>query len=461
MFLVATIGLVSADVNFRYSADYAIIEDDGTFTTTTTPVNGFSSVGYECLDADCSLVGAQIPGLTSTTTSDEIIVVYPTALVNENGYLLYFYDDDYIGRWRPCVKIWGDFPDQTFDDPSPIYLAKKRSGYAPIMGMNVVNQVRPNIPVEVGVSVGIDADTYSAINDTRQSDAPLNEDVETMVFLEIIDSDGDVIYADSQTLYISYSGVASASFTYAGFSDTGSYDVRLYTNVTDAKILNSQVNGETSTITGIEVIPANLTNYTYTFIRNLEMNPRKPEEGTTADFTFDYLSNHMDENGVLTPVSTRVETSIYRDGVLREQNVYYLNATSSATSLASYAFSHSLTHDGSYRVVVRGDPESTLGSVSYGMQQELTFVIEDNDGYFPDDDDNGGNDDDDDDDDENELKLLLANKQNAEEADVLDLTTEGLTKLEKLKRIMWILFWIILALILLILAIVLYRKYRK
>jgi len=369
--LTFSLTLVSADKTVNYNIYQAIIEDNGSLNKTTQPVNGINAILYNCTGVDssgnCTTVGRIIGTFSSST--NVLSIVFPEVLQSQYGYVIYVYKGGYIGWEQRNVIRYGN---GTVNSNTSFYLSKKRSGYAPIMNLSVLNEVEPHKPIEIGVNISIDADTYSAIRDSRVSNITLNETVETKVTLEITNSSGNLIFTNNKTLNIPYSGYLPVNFTYSGFNTTGDYTVKVYTDVTDEKILNSI---RQSILAQIRVIEQNLTNYTYTLIQNLNNVPRMPNLNENVNFSFDYLSNYVDSLGNLTPVNTSVYINIYRYNNSIYSDYVLLPASNNSTVFSVFSFSRAFNETGSYLLRVRGVPNSTLGNQSIEMTQELQFSI--------------------------------------------------------------------------------------
>lgn len=371
---VVALNMISAAVDVTYHAHYAVIQADGDIDYSTATVSDFDTSGYVCTSADCSTINAalgQLTGTSRSTATDTITLTYPTALQNSNGYGVYFYKQGYIGwEMNPNWQGTGTAPD-TYD----VYFLRKETGYAPIMNLNVVNEVNPNIPVEVGLQVGIDADTHSAIENNgplayEPAEIDATNSVDTLVTLEIRDSDGRVVYTDSTSVSVPYSESVPVSFTCPGLANTGDYSVTVYTDVTDVKILNPQRQEASSEI---RVIPQNLRDYGYTLINGFEMSPAHPDEDETVTFSFDYLSNYMDAAGALTGVDTRVVVNIYKDNTRTNTKIYTLTPATT-----TYSFTKDFSA-GKYRIVIEGIPTNSAlltGKTIVPSTQEIRFNVD-------------------------------------------------------------------------------------
>jgi hypothetical protein len=366
-FLILFIGFSSAEVVANFDAYYGIIEDSGAITTTSTSVSGFDVVGYTCANSGCTNIGSRVSGLSASTGSSNIRVTFPTVLASSYGYVLYFYKDGYIGMEGTGVKVSGS---GSWDGPN-IYLYKKRSGWAPIMNLDVVDEVSPNTPIEIDFDVEIDASTYAAIEDSRTSNVPLNEDVKTLVTLKILNDAGSVIHSDSKTLYLDYSGQESVSFDYSGFSDVGDYEVVLYTSVAgEAKILNS-----VTQTASVDVSVVGEDDYWYSLLKGLKYSPTKPYVGNRVAFDVDYISGYMDPLGDLTEVDGLLDVKFYRDGSLVRSRSYSLNGDGDER-YDMFSFDEIFDVAGNYVAVLTATPESgSSGADVLDSTVRVSFVV--------------------------------------------------------------------------------------
>lgn len=363
-------GIVSAEVNVTYNkVYYNIIEDDGSWTTSTTPITGFATEGYVCTSANCLSINTSftIAGLTRNTTTSEITLEYPTTLMGAGyGYVVYFFKDGYIGWEQRNITLAGT---GSMNSSKTIYLSKKRTGFAPIMNLSVVNEASPGRMIEINVTAGVDADTYAAIANTSLAGVPLNEEVNTTATLNILNQAGSTIYTEVRNFLIPYSGVYRLSFDY-NFTSEGAYTVQVTTNVTDAKILNSLTQTASA---GINVVKQNLTNYTYALLQNLQISPVNPAVNQTINFSFNWLANYVNDSGALSPVNATVYMNITRSGSLLENATINLEGTS--TNYQPYSFTRSFSQNGSYTLTLYAIPNSTLGNQTFGSLASLNFVV--------------------------------------------------------------------------------------
>ncbi len=277
--------------------------------------------------------------------------------------MLYFYKNDYIG-WEGTIYIPTNSGNANYD--STIYLSKKASGYAPIQSFNVAHSTNVNSPILIDLEVGIDANTYAAIVDNSQTGLDHNEDVETLVTLEIFDNNNNKIHEENQTLFIQYSGSQPVSFDYT-FSKTGNYSINLTTNVPDAKIINALKQKAGSII----VVSAEDDNdYSYTLLNNLIMTPIQPKRGETTIFSVDYYSRYLDTNNVTQPVGTSLDIYYFVNGTLHDSNENIL-----VDSNGTYDFSYNFPYIGTWKVLIEGAPNPALGAQQNSASTFLEFII--------------------------------------------------------------------------------------
>ena len=221
--LILLLSFASAEVTVNYEVREGIIEDNDDLTETNNPVTGANVEAYVCLDSQCNSVQSS-PYYTysAPSNSDIVKVEYPTNLQGE-GYAFYVYKEEFIG-WQQVEITYEGTGEKTED--FPVYLSKKRTGFAPLNNFSVYNKVNKNMPIEINVNVGVDAETASIIEDTRLTeDIPFNEELDVDVFLEIFNEDNNRIHYEERNLELEYSENRDLSFTYPGFSETGDYKI--------------------------------------------------------------------------------------------------------------------------------------------------------------------------------------------------------------------------------------------
>jgi hypothetical protein len=234
---VLSISFVSASVPVDYNVRYGIIEDDLSLTTTTTSVSGVYTNGYTCANSGCTTIGSSVTSLTGYDAIGAVNVIFPTQLQSQHGYLIYFHKLGYIGWEQSSVKVSGN-SNTPITAPGYMYLSRKRNGFSPIVSLQAQNHINPGEAITINLTTGIDTSTSSAITRTAVSNVPLEENVETRVTVEIFNDEGTSIHSETRLVNIEYSQIMDNAFEYV-FNNPGAYVIKVYTDVTDAKIINS------------------------------------------------------------------------------------------------------------------------------------------------------------------------------------------------------------------------------
>ncbi len=358
MFLIS---FTSAIVEVNYSVYEGVIENNGLRTETNLGVENFQVRGFECLDFNCQTLGNELENLNPVYSQNEVSVYFPTEEQTVNGYLLYFSKDGRIGWEQYNIEASGD--GSYFG--GEVYLSRKRSGYAPIQNMVVANEVHPGTPLEINLSVGIDAETYSAIEDSSQTGLNYHEFVRTEVTLDIFEDDGSLAYSETKILEIPYSSSDSVSFEYA-FSETGLKKIVLTTDVLDEKIINSL---KQSSVAEVRVIAQGKLNYSYSILNGLTMTPLHPELNESVSFDVDYFSRFIDEFGNSSSIGTDLEIIYYLNGGERE------HSTVNFSSDGDYSFSYIFPEEGFWEVKVIASPNPRLGDEIINDSRSLVFFV--------------------------------------------------------------------------------------
>lgn len=226
--LLAFVAFAAAEVSETNRVYYGIIEDNGAVTTTATPVNGASLIGFVCVDSACNSVSSSLFGgaVLNSGSSNVIGITYPTTL-QSNGYGLYFYKDGYIpyevkANWAGT----GSAPD------AANYLTQKRTCALPVSNV-VVNTNGNNVSASMTLTSPIgNAGPLSYIPASLSSQYSLN--VHAMVNVT-----GSAGYSAMQDVLIPFSSSAPVNFQFT--LPNGTYNVSLTAHVMDDVCLASPV----------------------------------------------------------------------------------------------------------------------------------------------------------------------------------------------------------------------------
>src|SRR3989344_797013 len=354
---------VSATRYVNYVVKEGVISGDGIFSATSNPVNDYNVIGFVCLDTECNLVGSGLWEEQILNSDDDTIQLsYPKILQSSYGYAVYFYKEEYI-PWEQNPNWWGTNPNDP-QGPYTKYLSKKENCYAPIDSLSVVNDVKPYIPLVINVLAKIDANTYSAIKNAGPlgyipQQLESHYSVETKVELKIYDYNNQLVHTETKTISIPYSGFKNVEFTWTP-NQVGNHKITVTTDITDKKCLSSQ---EVSTSKDIHVLSEEPKNICYTLLNNLATSKQFPVQGEIIKITADKISNHADDNYVLSPVPTDIALEIIRQSdnkVVKEQSLS-LNANPDAFNPVEFNVDwDTILQSGWYDITVIGTAKSSL-----------------------------------------------------------------------------------------------------
>ena len=82
-------GSVSAERFIEYTARNGIVHPDG-LETFVTPITGYESVTYICANAECSNISGTLNRQPDRTTTESMVINYPTTLQSRYGYGAFF-----------------------------------------------------------------------------------------------------------------------------------------------------------------------------------------------------------------------------------------------------------------------------------------------------------------------------------------------------------------------------------
>lgn len=274
---------------------------------------------FECVDAQCENVVK--PAIISQNSGNlhTLAVTYP-GTSDWTRYASYFFAEGYLPKAftfqdRGSGRV---FEYDTLFNKAPICGAE-------IDGFSVVNELYPNEPLQINLTVDVDATTYSAFSYTgigpayvpRNSDLPGVErfySANTTVYFEIINSSGAIVYTDSVNILIHIDDVsADVSFDFnwtENIGPPGNYTARVFTEVTDDKCVLSKEFESVKSFTVLEDRPSGeyflLINYL-----SIDNITDIFEYQNTVPFSYEKVSNKVDNNGIHTELTFNASYTIY------------------------------------------------------------------------------------------------------------------------------------------------------
>lgn len=222
MFFFVLISFTSSQAVINYSIYYGVQEANGIFNKTNIPVNGVRVEVYNCLNMDCTGVNP-VPFYTTQTNNNRVTIIYPTKL-QQYGYALYAYKENYIG-WEERGITWAGSGSTNGQN---IYLSQKREKTANITRFSGTN---------VSNCINVSADIVSPVADIRQTNIPLKENATVNVILEVYHNNS-LVLSQTKTEIFQYSERKAVDYSYCGTSSSGNYTFVLHTDILDSKIIN-------------------------------------------------------------------------------------------------------------------------------------------------------------------------------------------------------------------------------
>ncbi len=371
LFLV--VSLVDATRFVNYSLREGKIDVNGNFIATDKPVTDVNVVGYVCLDEGCKNLGKKIfikkvfedgnfnigDGVLNFGTNPKIQLFYPTELLSQFGYAVYYYKDGFI-PWE-ANPTWFGTNSNDPQGPFNVYLTKKDVCTSKITQFDIKNSERANTPVVFNVKADVDAKTKAAISHSGPLEAVPDEleaqySVKTLITLDIIDEDGFMVYSDEQQALIGFGNEENVKFEFIP-GDSGNYNVLLNTRITDEKCLLSQNDFVEREITILEENPLEMC---YTDLGNLELSSFNVRAGHNLLIKLDKASNFQEdiENEVIVPVKSLVDVELVNE--LSEtvySELFSLEANSNSKDVEKFAISFTVPEfieQGNYELRITG-----------------------------------------------------------------------------------------------------------
>lgn len=322
-----------------------------------SPLTGVRSIQYHCTDSDCSSVDNFIFDLNSGNTNS-ITFEYPynpsSNQNNQDYYAHYFYKACYLPK-EYVENVWGYGVSVEYD-----YLFNKKSGCeAEVDSFSITNTNYANEPVVIDVRTNLEADVASAFSTVENPPYYIPAgfenfySAETLVVLEILNQDNQVIHTETKNLNIFMDSIENIQFIWTP-TISGNYSARVITDVTDCQC-SSSVQKETSK--EFYVWPDRPQDQCYTLLNNL----RAEQDGDIIKIIFDKISNYADNLFQKTPVETNLKLEIYNqsDSIIYTEN-FNLNANSNAADTEEFSLDWIPNSEGDYSIKITGQALDTL-----------------------------------------------------------------------------------------------------
>jgi len=213
------------------------IDSNGNEIKTTDTITDVSAVMYTCEDENCETAERLWENTFNTGNDNVVVLTYPTILASDYGYLVYFYNEDSIPYAYRVAKAQGDgrAPDRN------VYLYKEYLGKAEIENFAISDS-----SIKTGETATITADILSPMENLNDWYVP--EEVKGVMNDEVkitLTANGNII--ETKTLEIDWSTEQEVEFTFTP-STEGTYTIKLTSEVTSDKFLNTEKQEKTATL---------------------------------------------------------------------------------------------------------------------------------------------------------------------------------------------------------------------
>ncbi|MDO8660728.1 MAG: hypothetical protein Q7K43_02465 [Candidatus Woesearchaeota archaeon] len=319
--------------------------------------NSVQALAFNCLDAGCNTVG-QFSGTLlsgSNTNNGRLLVQFPSTLATPFGYALYFTSSGFL-PWADFVTL------HTFGNPgiiattANIDLERANNCKSVIDQFTVTNDAQPNIPLVIDMVAGLDAVTRSAFvlsqNDVGFIPPQLIGEfysADTTVRLQIFDNNGNLVQQSQQQLVLFADTTQPVQFSFTP-RVAGRYTAIVSTEVTDNQC---ESNIPQSAEKEFNVLSQQPQNQCYTLLNNLALD-RTPRVGQQVTASYNKISNHASQTGILTPTRTDVQYTVFDPfgNILNQNNILQANPDNFFST--SHEFSFTAQEEGMHNIQVRG-----------------------------------------------------------------------------------------------------------
>ncbi len=297
--------------------------------------------GFLCSDIDCKnqfssdLWDGQTKSTNADGTNYDIVLDFPSnSETNAPAMIVFYHNFNYLPKARllsPRSQISGSSYTNPYLLPASLYIIKpinKASQCSSPVTLNVVNNVKENLPVTITTGASMSSTTKSAfgfngnvyVGWIQGSQFQQYYEIETTLLLTIYKYDvaqqkniGSPIQTQTVVKRIYYDSTASVSFDSWTPPDVGYYNVTVQSIVTDPKC-SSNIPQSSSQI--VNVWKSFPKDECYSLTRNLATTPPNPEVNQEVTITFEKLSNYAnnydawDTNYHLSPTPTKIILNI-------------------------------------------------------------------------------------------------------------------------------------------------------
>ncbi|MDO8623360.1 MAG: hypothetical protein Q7R52_03870 [archaeon] len=240
LFILAAVLLTTVVSATVYEPNYVYNEN------TNQALTDVSVIGFICDNADCTQNRAFWPGTLNTGNNNIIVLQYPTYLLSDYGYQIYFYKEGYFP-----YKVNADWFGEGRTPNQNVYLSKMDGASVNIENFQLSKtEIKTNEQIEITANIlspRINEDNVQFIPEQLKNDY-YSDDVKVTLYVN-----GQV--EDTKNLNMLWSSEQNVEFSYTP-TEAGTYSIQLQTEITDNKFFNSHISTEgNQLIVSEEAIP--------------------------------------------------------------------------------------------------------------------------------------------------------------------------------------------------------------
>ena len=341
--------------------------------------NSVTSVGFTCINSDCSNV-TNTPFTFSGSTSNGKITHSYLNPSTANGYAIYFFSEGYV-PFKGMINI----PNSGNEVLSyNINFYKKSNCAATVDSLSVVNTAYKNEPVQIGVVAALDADTHSAFSLTQSLPKYIPQgfdshlSVDTQIKVTVVDqTTGITAFTQTQTTSIYANQKSTVNFVWTP-TTSNKYVVMVESKATDNQCDASTVLTQNSQKT-FTVLSERPKLACYSLVNDLEVSDATPLRNQLLTFNYKKITNEGDASGnlIVKPTAATYKITNVNTGNVTTMT-QTLGANSDTVNPTTQSFTFTPPEAGNYTVEVSGKSSSCAYITNYEEKIIMNLSVADN-----------------------------------------------------------------------------------
>ncbi|MBS3149543.1 hypothetical protein J4455_02500 [Candidatus Woesearchaeota archaeon] len=337
------------------------IENDYFFERgTNISLNNVRGLVYVCKDDNCNEVDLTNNGrFDQNSGNTNKISIEFLGTRNPTRYAEYFYKKGYLPL-ETTVSDYGTGHEVSYDN----HFGKLNYCSSHIDNFYVVNEVRPNEPLQIDVQASLGADTYSAFSrpNKRPYFIPPDQSIrdeyysaKTQLNLRIINQDNRLVFEQNKLLNLYLDEKESVQFSWTP-TIPGRYRAELISTVTDDQC-NQENDIPQQVAKEFKVLEDQSNLSCYTLLNQITFSDPHPVENQPIKIFVEKISNFRDNNQRLYPVQTDTRLRIFKDGNLVHEETKILPANQNPDQSTEHEYNWTTPSDGLFNIIIDGEAE--------------------------------------------------------------------------------------------------------